>query len=81
MFLFGSYAKGKANRDSDIDLIVVSSHFYKGKYMKHMQYLFKKSAKISSLLEPIPATPDEIMYADKRLFLGQVLREAKEYVI
>jgi len=77
--LFGSYAKGRSNQESDIDLIVVSPSFAKGKYITHMQYLFRKAAKISPLLEPIPATPAEIENPDKRVFLGQIIKSAKVY--
>jgi predicted nucleotidyltransferase len=79
VFMFGSYVKGNPTKDSDIDLIVVSSFFEKGKRIKHMQYLFRKAAKVSPFLEPIPASPSEIKNPDKRLFLGQVLKSAKAY--
>lgn len=79
VLLFGSYAKDNPKPDSDIDLIVVSPAFAKGRYIAHLQYLFRKAAKISSFLEPIPATPSEINKADKRLFLGQIIKYAKVY--
>ena len=79
ILLFGSYAKGESNQESDIDLIVVSPSFAKGKYITHMQYLFRKAAKISPLLEPIPATPSEIENPDRRVFLGQIIKSAKVY--
>lgn len=78
IFIFGSYAEGKVTKDSDIDILVVSPSFSKGKHIAHMQYLFRKSVKISSLLEPIPCTPAEIRNADKRTFLGQILKSAKK---
>ena len=79
ILLFGSYAKGNFDIDSDIDLVVVSPSFAKGNYITHMQYLFRKASKVSSLLEPIPATPGEIDNPDKRLFLGQIIKIAKVY--
>lgn len=79
ILLFGSYAKGIAVRNSDIDVIVVSPYFRKGKYITHIQYLFRKAAKVSSLLEPIPAVPEDIKRLDKRTFLGQILKHAKVY--
>jgi predicted nucleotidyltransferase len=79
IILFGSYAKGKQNPESDIDLIVVSPAFAKGRYIAHMQYLFRKAAKISSLLEPIPATPQEVSKPDKWTLLGQIIKSAKVY--
>ena len=79
ILLFGSYAKGNPEVDSDIDLVVVSSSFTKGKHITHMQYLFRKASKVSSLLEPIPATPSEVDNPDKRIFLGQIIKTAKVY--
>ena len=79
ILLFGSYAIGNPDMDSDIDLVVVSPSFAKGKYITHMQYLFRKASKVSSLLEPIPATPAEVDNPDKRIFLGQIIKTAKIY--
>lgn len=79
ILLFGSYAQGNSDMNSDIDLVVVSPFFKKGRYIAHMQYLFRKAAKISSLLEPIPAAPSEIKNPDKRFFLGQIIKSAKVY--
>ncbi|MDP8216341.1 MAG: nucleotidyltransferase domain-containing protein [Candidatus Kaelpia imicola] len=81
ILLFGSYAEGNPMKDSDIDLIVVSPFFEKGRHITHMQYLFRKAAKVSSLLEPIPAAPSEIKNPDKRLFLGQIMKSAKTFSI
>lgn len=79
IFLFGSYVKGRPAKDSDIDVIVVSKSFEKGRHIAHMQYLFRKAAKISSLLEPLPAAPSEIKNRDRRLFLGQVIKNARVF--
>lgn len=76
ILLFGSYAQGHPTKDSDIDLIVVSPSFVKGRYISHMQYLFRKAARVSSLLEPLPATPSEVKNPDHRLFLGQIIKKA-----
>ena len=77
--MFGSYAAGRQHKDSDIDVVVVSPAFSRGRYISHMQYLFRKAARVSSLLEPIPASPDEISAPDSRIFLGQILQGAKIY--
>ncbi|MCG2711948.1 MAG: nucleotidyltransferase domain-containing protein [Candidatus Omnitrophica bacterium] len=79
ILLFGSYADGSADKNSDIDLIVVSPFFEKGKNISHMQYLFRKASKVSSLLEPIPASPFEVKHPDKRVFLGQIIKSAIVY--
>ncbi|HAH20473.1 MAG: hypothetical protein A2Y00_08850 [Omnitrophica WOR_2 bacterium GWF2_43_52] len=79
IYLFGSYATGNPEPGSDIDLIVVSSFFAKGRHISHMQYLFRKASKISTLIEPIPATPSEVKNPDKRVFIGQIIKTAKSY--
>jgi predicted nucleotidyltransferase len=77
VILFGSWARGQARPDSDIDIIVVSPAFAKGKYMENMQYLFRKAAKVDSRLEPIPATPKELQKLDERTFLAQAVSSGK----
>lgn len=79
IFLFGSYAVGSQQKDSDIDVVVVSPAFSHGRHINHMQYLFRKAAKVSSFLEPVPASPSELNNPDPRIFLGQILRNAKVY--
>ncbi len=79
VILFGSCANGKVRPDSDIDLIIVSTSFAKGKYIENMQYLSRKAARVNHLIEPIPATPQEINHPDKRTFLGQVIESGKVY--
>ncbi len=74
VILFGSHTKGKVESYSDIDLIIVSPSFDNKKHIENMQYLFRKAAKVNSLIEPIPATPEEIAQADKRSFLGQAIK-------
>ncbi len=77
VILFGSSSCGREKLYSDIDLIVVSSYFNGKRHIKNMQYLFRKAAKVNSMIEPIPATPEEIQTADKRGFLGQVIKKGK----
>ena len=77
VILFGSCLSGKVGPDSDIDLIVVSSSFAKGNYIENMQYLFRKAARINPLIEPIPASLEEINHLDKRTFLAQAIKSGK----
>ena len=58
MVLFGSYARGNARKDSDIDVCVVSPDFGKDD-IEEMQTLFKKSARIDTRIEPYPLSSDE----------------------
>lgn len=51
-YIFGSYAKGYAKIDSDIDVCVISKKFGKD-YIKEMVDLRKIALKIDSKIEPI----------------------------
>ncbi|MDP2860574.1 MAG: nucleotidyltransferase domain-containing protein [bacterium] len=57
--VFGSWAKGKASEDSDIDICVVSSDFGKD-YIEEMVRLREIALKIDSRIEPIPFNPQDI---------------------
>lgn len=57
-YLFGSYAKGNASKDSDIDVCVVSSIFGKD-YIDEMFELNSKANKIDTRIEAIPMTPED----------------------
>lgn len=59
VILFGSHAKGKANPDSDIDIVVISSQFGKNNF-KEMMLLRKLALEIDSHIEPIPFTPQDL---------------------
>jgi len=53
VILYGSYAKGVARLDSDIDIAVVSKDFGKDRVEEGMA-LFRIAGKIDSRLEPVP---------------------------
>jgi predicted nucleotidyltransferase len=57
--LFGSYAKGTAKPESDIDIAIVSSQFGKNN-LKEMMLLRRIALKIDSHIEPLPFSPREI---------------------
>lgn len=59
VILFGSYAKGTAKSESDIDLAVVSSQFGKNN-LKEMMFLRRIALKIDSHIEPLPFSPKDI---------------------
>lgn len=59
VILFGSYAKGIAKPDSDIDLAVISSQFGKDN-LKEMIFLRKLAIKIDSHIEPLPFSPEDL---------------------
>lgn len=51
--LYGSYVRGQARPDSDIDIAVVSKNFGKDRVEEGM-LLFRIAGKIDSRLEPVP---------------------------
>lgn len=53
VILYGSYAKGKARADSDIDVAVVSKDFGKDRVEEGMS-LFRIAGEIDPRLEPVP---------------------------
>lgn len=58
LVIFGSYAKNKATKESDIDVCVVSPNFGKDQ-IDEMQYLFKARRNIDGRIEPYPVSIDE----------------------
>lgn len=56
VILYGSYAKGAARPDSDIDIAVISKDFGKDRVEEGMS-LFRIAGKIDSRLEPVPFSP------------------------
>jgi len=59
VILFGSYAKGKAGPDSDIDIVVVSAQFGKDT-AEEMMLLRRIALKIDSHIEPVPLSPEDL---------------------
>ena len=58
-YIFGSHAKGNSNKDSDIDVAVVSYDFGKNR-LKEMMFLRKISLKVNSHIEPITFSPSDL---------------------
>lgn len=59
IILFGSYARGMAKPDSDIDVAVISSQFGQDN-LKEMIFLRRIALKVSSHIEPLPFSPEGI---------------------
>lgn len=70
--LFGSYASGTATEWSDIDLAIVSPDFRGKPEMEILQHLSRKTLNVSSLLEVVAFTPEELESPDHRTFSWQV---------
>ena len=59
VFLFGSRAKGKAGRWSDIDICVVSERFKGKKWDWYEKQLWYARRSVDPHIEPIGMSPDE----------------------
>ncbi len=77
VILFGSYVSGKANKDSDLDLLIIINTKEKG---------IKRYAMVSELLEPrkipmdiIVKTPEELQTRSKMFdpFIRNILKTGK----
>lgn len=73
IILFGSVAKGKQNKYSDIDLAVISSRFGKDP-MGEMMFLSKLAWSASDRIEAIPLSSE-----DMKLKYHPLIGEIKKY--
>jgi len=71
--LFGSYAKNKAHKWSDIDLLVVSPYFDKSLTAEDHENLWMYAARTNNLIEPIPVGEKQYK-EDKSSLIIQVAR-------
>ncbi|MBF0493018.1 MAG: nucleotidyltransferase domain-containing protein [Deltaproteobacteria bacterium] len=55
LVLYGSYARGTAHRDSDIDVCVVSPQFGKDRFEEGV-FLRHISGRVHALIEPVPCS-------------------------
>jgi hypothetical protein len=74
VFLFGSYAKGTANKDSDVDVAVVIDGFEKMDEIKVMADFYSKTKKINSLMEPFCISYKDYRYAQPTSILAGIIR-------
>jgi len=77
ILLFGSYARGDAGPESDIDLIVVSPDFRHMPAHKRWRILGKAAAKLMEPIEALACSPDELSFdkLNPASFLRQVLTQ------
>ncbi len=76
VILFGSYAKGEAREDSDIDLIIVSKDFEKMNIRERLEILGIAAARIMQPIQADGYTPNELD-AKEDAFLIEVLKHGK----
>jgi len=59
VYMFGSYSKGYANPDSDIDVAVVVPKIEEGKWFEWAKSLWHDVRQVSFLIEPVLLEQDE----------------------
>ena len=77
LLLYGSYARGEARKESDIDVCVVSPAFGKD-YLGERFYLFHKAPEIDPLIEPVPFSLKDYRKNRVSPLLHQIRKEAIE---
>ena len=78
LILFGSYAKGTARFDSDLDVCVVSTIFGKNRFDERLK-LTRLTRDIDSLIEPHPFHPQDLL--DKYDTLAAEIRKYGKRII
>ena len=75
--LYGSYAVGKENKWSDIDLVVVADNFGKRNTIERMEFLSRKAAEVDESLEVLGYTNREFDNAKDSIF-GEIIANGVE---
>ena len=75
--MFGSYAKGTAHEDSDIDLAIITDSFNDLDRVEGIKYLLKKARKYGMVdLQPIPITNED--YRERLGIVDEIIRTGLE---
>lgn len=78
VIVFGSYAKGKADKDSDIDIAIISSDFNRLKPIERLTLLGKIAWRAhTTQIEALGYTPEEYKRATKFDFLWEIKQNGK----
>ena len=73
IYLYGSYAKGRAQEGSDIDLIVVSPDFSSLDLRERLEILGVAAARLLKPIQALGYTPEEIQTKGYSPFLEEIL--------
>ena len=77
VILYGSYAHGRADEWSDIDIAVISDDFKKINPFKQAEFLALRKKGCDPRLEPLAFTLKEYKTASHLTFLGEIKRTGK----
>jgi len=72
IILYGSYAKGNARVDSDIDLVVISSDFKNMNLRERLEILGLAAGRVFEPIEALGYTPEELL-EKKETFLEAII--------
>lgn len=77
VLLFGSYAYGKPDRSSDVDLVIVSPDFKRKNFFKRIDWLTRERMDIADTIamDVIGYTPKEFSYIEKE---SAIMQKAKK---
>jgi predicted nucleotidyltransferase len=76
--LFGSYARGEAHPDSDIDILVVAAEFDQLPDREHVDLLWELRARTDSRIEPLPVGERQWHEDDSNMIIEIARREGQE---
>jgi len=77
--LYGSYAKGTASPNSDIDLVIISADLERWAPIERLQMLSRATWAVRAPLEVLGYTPDEIVrHGDESIFWEEINSYGKE---
>ncbi len=74
VLLYGSYAKGTAREESDIDLAVILNHDNNENKFEITKKLYKTALKIDPKIEPRCFYADELEAAEPASILSEILK-------
>ena len=75
IILYGSFAYGQSRKDSDIDLVIISSDFAKIKPLERLEFLSLATRKNRAPIEALGYTPEEFEQARNHIFLDYIAQK------
>ena len=74
IYLYGSYATGKAHEYSDIDVAVVMDHVPSKGYLEHKMHLRRLTANVDVRIEPILLEENDLTEEEASIMGTEVLK-------